>query len=116
MDLVDLLSTSDGVVNILAASGRQLLQTGSNQVIISLGRVFAPQHIKVDEQRESYELDLRLGTSGATIKDIMAASVTESLTADDACVNEEAPEEVKLDRRSMCIFALGDGRGLAWAK
>ena len=46
----------------------------------------------------------------------MAASVTESLTADDACVNEEAPEEVKLDRRSMCIFALGDGRGLAWAK
>ena len=116
MNLVDLLSTSDGVAAILAASGSQLQQTGSNQVIISLGRVFAPQHIKVDEQRESYELDLRLGTSGATIKDIMAASVTGSLTADDACVNDEAPEEVKLDRQSMCIFALGDGRGHAWAK
>ena len=116
MDLVDLLSTSDSIVDILAASGSQLQQTGSNQVIISLGRVFAPQHIKVDEQRESYELDLRLGTSGATIKDIMAASVTGSLTAGDACVNDEAPEEVKLDRQSMCIFALGDGRGHAWAK
>ena len=52
----------------------------------------------MDAQRSFYELDLHLGTSGATIQDIMAASATLSATADSADVVEEASVEVEIDR------------------
>ena len=51
----------------------------------------------MDAQRSFYELDRHLGTSGATIQDIMAASATLSATADSADVDEEVSVEVELD-------------------
>ena len=109
-DLVDLISTSDGVADIPAASGSQPLQ------VICLERVFAVSntHNKMDAQRSFYELDLHLGTSGATIHDIMAASATLSATADFA---EEASVEVELDCRDVSchqILSSGDGSGHSW--
>lgn len=110
-DLVDLLSASDGVADILAASGSQPLQ------VIFLERVFAVSHThhkKMDAQMSFFELDLRLGTSGATIQDIMDASATLSATADFA---EEASVEVELDRRDVSchqILSSGDGSGHSW--
>ena len=55
----------------------------------------------MDAQRSFYELDLHLGTSGATIQDIMAASATLSATADSVDVDKEASVEVELDRRDV---------------
>ena len=113
VDLVDLVSTSDGVADILAASGSQPLQ------VICLERVFGVSntHNKMDAQRSFYELDLHLGNSGATIQDIMTASATLSATADSADVDEEALFEVELDCRDVSchhILSSGDGRGLSW--
>ena len=113
VDLVDLVSTSDGVADILAASGSQPLQ------VICLERVFGVSntHNKMDAQRSFYELDLHLGTSGATIQDIMAASATLSATADSAGVDEEASVEVELDCRDVFSHQTscsGDGRGPSW--
>ena len=71
----------------------------------------------MDAQRSFYELDLHLGTSGASIQDIMAASATLSATADSADVDEEASVEVELDRRDVFshqILSSGDGRGHSW--
>ena len=71
----------------------------------------------MDAQRSFYELDRHLGTSGATIQDIMAASATLSATADSADVDEEASVEVELDRRDVFshqILSSGDGRGHSW--
>ena len=68
----------------------------------------------MDAQRSFYELDLHLGTSGATIQDIMAASATLSATAD---FDEEASVEVELDCRDVSchqILSSGDGRGHSW--
>ena len=71
----------------------------------------------MDAQRSFYELDLHLGTSGATIQDIMAASATLSATADSAGVDEEASVEVELDCRDVFSHQTscsGDGRGPSW--
>ena len=71
----------------------------------------------MDAQRSFYELDVHLGTSGATIQDIMAASATLSATADSADVDEEALVQVELDRQDVFSHqtsSSGDGRGQSW--
>ena len=89
------------------------LQNCSLEIVFAVSNT----HNKMDAQRSFYELDLHLGTSGATIQDIMAASTTLSATVDSADVGEEALFEVELDRRDVSghqILSSGDGRGHSW--